>query len=298
MQHTELSGVIVPVITPVNEQDQVDELAFRLCLRRLIEAGVHGLFVGGSAGEGPLLVEREWRRMVEIAFDEVKDALPLLGGAIDTSTQRVKEKIRVLADIGFKYLVVTPTYYYTLRTPGEHLRLFTECADASAGLTMIAYNIPSCTHSQIPIEVLREITRRGLVKYCKESSGDLAYFQRVMAEVAPLGLNVFMGDESGIAAGLRAGACGIVPVCANYDPATFLQAYRAGTSGTQEESAQAQDRVMCLRKNLVLAGPSWIVGLKYALSLKGIGSGKAMSPLQPLTDLEKQNVATFHATWR
>ena len=47
-----LSGVVVPVITPVDEEDRVDEAAFRQVMRRLIESGVHVLFVGGSAGKG------------------------------------------------------------------------------------------------------------------------------------------------------------------------------------------------------------------------------------------------------
>jgi 4-hydroxy-tetrahydrodipicolinate synthase len=110
MKQTELSGVIVPIITPVDDQDRVAEPAFRQVIRRLIEAGVHGLFIGGSAGEGPLLTAREWQRMVEIAFDEARGALPLLGGAIDTSTQRIKERIKILADVGYEYFVVTLTF--------------------------------------------------------------------------------------------------------------------------------------------------------------------------------------------
>src|SRR5512140_1184596 len=123
MSNTELHGVIVPMMTPVDDEDRVDEPAFRRVIQRLIGSGVHALFVGGSAGEGPLLTTREWQRMVEIAFDEVQGALPLLGGAMDTSTARIKEKIGLLAGIGFKYFVVTPSFYYTLQTPGEHLRL-------------------------------------------------------------------------------------------------------------------------------------------------------------------------------
>ena len=60
MKHTELAGVVVPAITPVDDEDRVDEAAFRKGLRRLISAGVHAIFVGGSAGEGPLLTAYEW----------------------------------------------------------------------------------------------------------------------------------------------------------------------------------------------------------------------------------------------
>jgi 4-hydroxy-tetrahydrodipicolinate synthase len=293
MEPKELQGVIVPMITPVDDEDRVDEVSFRRVIRRLIDSGVHALFVGGSAGEGPLLVAREWQRMVEIAFDEVHGALPLLGGAMDTSTRRVKDKIAALARFGFKYFVVTPSYYYTLQTPAEHLRLFSECANAGQGMKMIVYNIPSCTSSQIPIEVITELARRGLAEYCKESSADITYFRRLMAEAAPLGLKVFMGEEPNIAEALLNGASGIVPVCANLEPRTFIRAVEAGRKQDRAELARLQERILVVREHLPRLAPCWIAGVKYAVAAIGIGSGKPVSPLQPLTEAQKQKLDAF-----
>ncbi len=298
MTQSLLHGVVVPVITPVDDDDRIDELAFRRMIRHLIQAGVHGLFIGGSAGEGPLFVMREWTRMVEIAFDENKNVLPLLAGAIDTSTQRVKEKIKILAAIGYHYFVVTPTFYIPLKTGDEHLRLFGECAATADGMEMIAYNIPASTGSTIPIEIICEMAKQKWIKYCKESSGNLTYFHQLVSASAGLGLNVLMGDESSMAEGLSSGACGIVPVCANYEPSTFIRAYQAAVRGDGDELAKAQARIVYLKENLALAGSNWIAGLKYAMSLKGIGSGKPVSPLQPLSDSQKKNVENFHASCR
>ena len=159
MAESELAGLVVPVITPVDNEDRVDEAAFRKGLRRLIDAGVHGVFVGGSAGEGPLLTAYEWERMVNIAADEVRDAVHLLGGAMDTSTRRVLGKMRVLSQLTYPYCVVTPTYYATLRHPDEFLRLFGACVERGEGMEIIAYNIPACTNSVIPAETVIEMAR-------------------------------------------------------------------------------------------------------------------------------------------
>jgi 4-hydroxy-tetrahydrodipicolinate synthase len=289
----ELAGVIVPIITPVDAEDKIDEPALRQVVRRMIEAGVNGLFVGGSAGEGPLLTLRQWQRMLEIAMDENRGALPLLGGAMDTSLQRIRERIALLAAIGYQYFVVSPTYYHTLKVPAEHLRLFSECAEAGGDLSMIPYNLPSVTQSEIPVEVLAELARRGLIHYCKESSGNLAYFRRLISATAPFGLKVFMGDEASIAAGLQAGAKGIVPVCANVEPQPYLQAYRAALQQDWEAVASAQERIMLVREHLSLAGPNWIAGIKYALSTLGIGTGKSVSPLEPLTPAQMKTLDEF-----
>ena len=61
-----LRGVIVPLITPIDSEERVDEAGLRRLIRRLEGAKVHGLFVGGSAGEGPLLPRtsgERWRKL-------------------------------------------------------------------------------------------------------------------------------------------------------------------------------------------------------------------------------------------
>ena len=293
MRSNELGGVVVPVITPVDDEERVDEPAYRATIRRLIAAGVDAIFVGGSAGEGPLLTAIEWERMVTIAHDEVGGAVHLLGGAIDTSTRRVLEKIRILSQLGFPYTVVTPTYYITLRTPDEHLRLFGECVEHAGNTEIIAYNIPSCTGSAIPAETVIEMARRGWIRTMKESSGDFDYFRRLAVEGAEYGLRLLQGDEPHIAAGLLAGAVGIVPVCANFEPATYIAAYEAGIAGDAAALGPLQERILYIREKLLLSSPLWIAGIKYAMSCLGLGSGMPISPLYSLTAVEQQKIADF-----
>ena len=296
-KHNELRGVIVPAITPLDAEERVDEAAFRRILCRLIDAGVHGLFVGGSAGEGPLLADDQWERMVSIAHDAVGGTVPLLGGAMDTSTLRVRAKMRILSDLGYRYCAVTPTYYIALRHPAEHMRLFGECVEHARGMELIAYNIPSCTGSVIPVGAAIEMVRRGWIRYVKESSGDFDYLSGLISEGAPLGLKVLAGDEPQIAKALMVGAAGIVPVCANYEPGTFVRAYEAACAGDEAELARCQERIMYLRQKLVFAGPNWIAGVKYGVASLGLGCGSPVSPLQPLTDDQKRSVEAIEP-WR
>jgi 4-hydroxy-tetrahydrodipicolinate synthase len=293
MKVKELAGVIPPAITPVDDEDRVDEPAFRRLLRRLIDGGVHGIFVGGSAGEGPLLTLAEWVRMMEIAFDEVRDEVPLLGGVMETSTRRVMERLKLLAGIGYSYYVVTPVFYLRMTTPEEHLRLFAICHEAVPDLELIPYNIPVFTGCQIPIQVLCDLARRGWVRYCKESSGDLPYFTRLVGEGREVGLKVFMGDERSAREGLAAGACGLVPGCANFEPRTFVRVYEAAQRGDVQELDRSYARMMVLREKLVLSSPCWLAGIKYAVACAGIGSGKLVSPLHVLTDEEQRDIAEF-----
>jgi 4-hydroxy-tetrahydrodipicolinate synthase len=292
MNNNPLHGVIVPVITPIDDHEDVDEPAFRRALRRLVRAGVQGIFVGGSAGEGPLLTDRQWRRMMEIAFEEVAlDPEPssltpdplsvpaLLGGAIDTSTRRVCDKVRALGAIGYRHFVVTPTFYLAAKTADEHLRLFGEAKQAGGSMEMLAYNIPQCTGAAIAVDTVCELAQRGWIGCCKESSGDRAYVMELIRRGKPLGLTVLAGDERTSDEALLAGAGGIVPVCANYDPGLFLRLYDAGSRGDREQLARAMDELRALHEALILSGPYWLSGIKYALAALGIGSGRVLSPL-------------------
>jgi 4-hydroxy-tetrahydrodipicolinate synthase len=286
MRDRELYGVIVPIITPVDSDDRVDESSFRKLIRHVIGGGVHGLFVGGSAGEGPLLTEKEWTRMIEIARDENGNRVSLLGGVMDSSTKRAKEKIKLLKQMDYEFFVVSPTYYISLTSPEEHLKLFSECVAAGSGMEMVGYNIPQNTHSQVPVEVFYECARQGWIRYCKDSSGDMEYFRRLQER----GLKVFSGSEVDLADKLLAGAVGAVNVCANYEPETYVRAYRAASQNDRKELAAMQERVDFLHRNLALGGPCWLSGVKYALSTLGIGSGKPVSPLQPAPEKQKEMI--------
>jgi dihydrodipicolinate synthase/N-acetylneuraminate lyase len=289
----ELAGVVVPVITPVDDGDRVDEAAFRKVLRRLIESGVHVLFVGGSAGEGPLFPLSEWLRLMKIAHDEVGGALPLLGGVMETSSSRIAEKITLLKQIGFQHYVVTPSFYFPLKTADEHLRLFADCKEHDGGMNMIPYNLPGIVKAEIPIEVLVDAARRGWVKYCKESSANLDYFSRLVTQGREVGLQVFMGDELSMREGLKMGAVGIVPSSANFEAQPFVTAYNAALAGDEDALNSSYVRILQLRENLPFASDYFVAGVKYALACVGIGSGKPVSPMSPLTAEQQEKVKQF-----
>ena len=175
---------------------------------------VSGIFVGGSAGMGPLLSESQWKRTINIARDEVDDTHFLLGGAIATSTAIAIERIKFLEAMGYNHVVVTPTYYISLCYDHQFLKHFGECRQAT-DINMIIYNIPSCTNSRIPIKVLEHIINLGIQDYKERRA--TKYFEQAMELAITYNLSLLQGNEPDIEWGLNLGAGGIVPVCANYD---------------------------------------------------------------------------------
>jgi len=277
-------GVIVPIITPVDEEEQVDEKALRSLIRRCLASGVNGIFAGGSAGMGPLLVESQWRRLMEIARSEVDSDRTLLGGVIATSTGRALEQIRILDQLGFENMVVTPTFYITI-SQAEMMAHFIACRQATH-MRMAIYNIPSCTGATIPLKVIEEMAEQGLIHLVKDSSGDREYFSRLLGICRENAIALLQGHEPDIEWALAKGAAGAVPVCANFEPGTFVDAFRVARSGDMQALAAAQRRISLVR-DILVNRPNWISGIMYSMKLLGIGCGRPLKPLQELSPEEK-----------
>jgi len=293
MNADNIHGVIVPVVTPINDKEEIDQKALHGIIERLIKAEVNGIFMGGSAGEGPLLPIHEWTQLMQKTFEFTQNRVILMGGVMDTSSAKIKEKIRILKDIGYSYVVVTPSFYISIHSESEQFRLFAECYEECDGMEMIAYNIPSCTGSKLSINVLCDLAHRGWIHCCKESSGVADYYTELIQKGKDAGLSVLMGDEISMLSALFVGANGIVPGCANVEPTTFVSVYRSVLQKKFDDLRKYYDRVIALRNNLPLAGTCWISGIKYALSVLGFGNGKVLSPLEPLNEEQKARVERF-----
>ena len=64
MKPVEIKGIIPPIITPMNEDESVNEAELRNQVNRQIEGGVHGLFPFGTNGEGYILNEQEQEQVL------------------------------------------------------------------------------------------------------------------------------------------------------------------------------------------------------------------------------------------
>lgn len=274
-----LSGVIVPVFTPLTDDEQVDVHGLRRLLRRLLDAGVDGLFIGGTAGSGPLLGERDWNLLMETAASETAGEKPCLAGIIARTTREALQRIKAVEALGFSRIVVTPTYYLTLTQPGEFLSHFRACRDAtSMGMTL--YNIPSCTGSQVPLEVVRQMAVTGETEAFKESGGDRDYYRRAAAIAKETDISLLQGHERDIVWSRNVGINGMVPVHANIFPDLFVEAWSA-MRNRDEDGLMGHEQVISQIVETVVGGSkTWLSGIAAALQMTGIGNGKCLAPIQ------------------
>ena len=109
-----LKGVVPPVCTPFTSDYQVDEVSLRRLINHLIDSGVHGLFILGSTSEVAYLTDKNRAEVIRITMDEVKGRVPVVVGAIDTTTLRVIEHVKTAVAAGVEGIVLQLPSMYVL----------------------------------------------------------------------------------------------------------------------------------------------------------------------------------------
>jgi 4-hydroxy-tetrahydrodipicolinate synthase len=289
---TVLGGVIPPLTTPLNTDGEVDTASMERLCGFLMAAGVDGLFVGGSSGEAALLSDSQRCLAVEIAVGAAGGQVPVVAGAVDTGTARVIDHAVAAAKRGAAAVVSTGPFYVAPH-PDEVTRHF-RLISAAVDVPVIAYDIPSATHTRLPRSVIEELSTSGTIAGLKDSSGDLTHFRQILQATAGTTLRVFTGSETVADLALRLGAHGQVPGLGNVDPDGYVRLGRAAAAGDWRAAAQEQDRLLRLFTIVDVADRSRIGftagalgAFKVAQYLRGvIASPRCADPLLPLVDNE------------
>ncbi|PID98003.1 MAG: dihydrodipicolinate synthase family protein, partial [Actinobacteria bacterium] len=81
---TTITGVVPPVVTPLTEEGEFDGASHERNVTRLLEAGVHGLFILGSSGEVVFTTDKRRQEVLKATMNIVQGRVPVLAGVIDT----------------------------------------------------------------------------------------------------------------------------------------------------------------------------------------------------------------------
>ena len=166
----DLHGIIPPLVTPFTDDEEIDADAMRREVRYMLDAGVHGLTVTGSTGEGHTLTLDESCRIAQVAIEETHGVVPVVGGIIQNSTRAVLRYGRALKEVGVDALQITPVHYLFAPGPEGTLAYYTEISRA-VQLPLIIYNVVPWNPIS-PATVLRLAEVEGVVAV-KQSGGDI-----------------------------------------------------------------------------------------------------------------------------
>lgn len=271
-----IRGVIVPLLTLFNEQGKINTEATKQLVEFLIERGVHGLFPGGTTGEGPLLTTEERCQLAATVIQAAAGRVPVIvhTGAI-TTCETIKLTRHAWA-MGAQAAAIIPPYYYHLDEEELFLH-FREVARQVPDLPIYLYNNPAVTGHDLSTQLISR-----LVEECpniigmKDSSGTLD----TLAACSTLRdghFNTACGDDGLILAAMAMGFDACVSGNANVVPELVVALYQTAKEGDLGKARELQRKVDAVRRLLGDGGNLSL--LKGILTQRGLDAGGVRAPL-------------------
>jgi len=235
-------GVYPALVTPFDEDGEVDYGAFGDVIDHVESAGVDGIVPCGSTGESATLTHEEHKRVVEYAVEHASDGTSVIAGTGSNSTHEALELTKHADEAGADgALLISP--YYNIPNDEGLVDHYETVADAS-GIPLLVYNVPGRTGQNLPDDVIVELARHGNVAGVKEASGDINKISRLCARTRDLEFDVVSGDDSITLPLLGVGGTGVISVTANLFPAAMVELVESARAGDYEEARAKHAELM------------------------------------------------------
>ena len=231
--HTDLIGIIPPIVTPFTADGDVDEQAFRGVVRFMVKKKVHGICVGGSSGEGHTYTAEEFKRLNEIACEEVNGAIPVVAGIIVNSTRDAIARAASIAHLPIAGLQVTPVHYVFKPDEDATYRHFKALSE-STKFPVIIYNVVPWNYLS-PALLVRIMKALPGVMGVKQSAGDLKLMADLLINL-PKGKKVYSAVDALLYPSFVLGAHGTIAANPAAVPGVCINLWNAVQAGDHQKA--------------------------------------------------------------
>ena len=278
-------GVYPALLTPFDQSGELDLDMFDRNLQAQLQAGVHGLIVGGSLGEASTLTLAEKEKLVKKAVEKVGGRVPVIMNIAESATRAAIRQAAEAVEWGASGLMVLPPMRYKSDTR-ETLAWFRSIATATP-LPVMVYNNPVDYKVEVTIDMFAELLDCPNIQAVKESTRDVTNVTRLRNRFGNR-LKILCGVDTLALEELLLGADGWVAGLTDAFPMETVALYRLAKSGNIAAATAIYRWFMPL---LELDIHSKLVQyIKLAAAETGIGSEYVRAPRLPLEGAEREQV--------
>jgi 4-hydroxy-tetrahydrodipicolinate synthase len=200
-----LGTILTAIVTPFDEQGQLNEESFVALMRHLAENGSDGFVVAGTTGEASTLTDEEQLGLIELAVAERPAGTTIIAGTGTNDTRHAVHLTERAGELGADAMLsVTP--YYNRPSP-LGLKRHYEAVAAATDKPILLYNIPSRTATNIGPELLAELAQiEGIVGVKQANAQELQLID---------GLEIYAGDDATFLRVLELGGAGVISVASH-----------------------------------------------------------------------------------
>ncbi|GAI97622.1 unnamed protein product, partial [marine sediment metagenome] len=227
-----LPGIIPALILPVNEDGKINFKLLKKQVAYLVLAGVHGLFINGTTGEGAWLTTDEKVQVFKVAREMSEGRVFLCAACLQPFTEMVINEAKIFEKYKPDYFVAVTPYYYNISQDAiiEHFKKIADCSS----VPLIIYNIPQCTHNKIELSTVLELAKEENVAGIKDSSGDFISFTRGIYTPVPESFSWIQGEDYLDGSALNYGADGMVTGLGNVFIKPYVRMYKEAKKGNYQ----------------------------------------------------------------
>ena len=273
-----LTGSIVALITPMQEDGSVDYPALRKLIDWHIAEGTDCIGVVGTTGESPTVNVEEHREIIRVSVEQAAKRVPIMAGCGANSTAEAIELARFAKKVGADSQLQVVPYYNKPTQEGQYLH-FKAIAEAEE-LPLILYNVPGRSVADMAHDTVMRLAQVPGIKGIKEATGNIERAQWLIKE-APKGFAIYSGDDPTAVALMLCGGHGNVSVTANVAPRLMHELCVAALAGNVQRAMEIQFQLLPLHKTLFVESNP--IPVKWAAARMGLCSDALRLPLTPLT---------------
>ncbi len=274
-------GVLPAMATPLSEDGhRINESGIKSLVDFLVDAGVKGLFIGGTTGEGILLSEEARIKLHESALEAIGGRVPaLIHVGANTSSESIR-LVKHARDINADAIVAVTPFFYPIHDEAL-LTYYQTLADAAPDVPLFAYDIPQMAVNRIsPDMIPRLIQLIPSFAGLKSSRADAQLIRRFVDVTS--GRTVVLAGNERIALGsLALGVDGLISGLSTAIPEPFVSMVHSFAAGDIDQARLEQKRINRII-DLIPAGAR-IGAIKTILAERGIAAGPAIPP-RPMPD--------------
>ena len=273
-----VTGSIVAIVTPMQDDGQLDLVRFKSLIDWHIREGTDGIVVVGTTGESPTVNFDEHKALIRLAVEHAAGRIPIIAGTGANSTPEAIELSESAKKAGASASLSVVPYYNRPTQEGlyQHFRAIAERVD----IPQIVYNVPGRTVADLANDTTLRLAQIPNIIGIKDATGNIERGTDLIRR-APKDFAIYSGDDATGLALMLLGGKGVISVTSNVAPRLMREMCRAALAGDVLTARRLNEKLLPLHQKLfVEANP---IPVKWAVAQLGLIGNSLRLPMTPLS---------------
>jgi len=278
-------GVMPAVTTKFTDTDDLDLDMFKVNIQAQLDAGVHGIVLGGTLGEASTLSDGEKRILTTETVGFVKGQVPVLINIAEQTTEGAILAAKKAEEDGANGLMMLPPMRY--KAGDEEVVAYFKAVATRTELPIMIYNNPVDYNTEVTLDMFDELLKCDNIEAVKESTRDISNITRIKNRFGDR-LKIMCGVDTLALESLLMGADGWIAGLVDAFPAETVAIYELQRVGRIQEAIEIYRWFLPLLELDI--NPKLVQNIKLAEVYTGIGTENVRAPRLPLSGAEREHV--------